>query len=278
MFDVDTGVPVKVSGELVGRDVTQFAWAPNDSRVAYLADQDGLDTFELYTSLPDGTGNVRVSGALVSGGDVDVFACSPDSSRIAYLADQDEVNVFELYASAPDGSTNLRVSDTPIPGGNVEDDFAWAPSSFRVAYRANHDDVLVIDLYTTEAGLAELERHGQIAFRYSTASGDAPNGSDANPNGSVGDIAGIYNREKNVLGMMPHPERASEAILGNDDGFELFQSLRRHLGLARAHRSTSPANPTARKKSPASLVCLPTNGSASSTLWAARRATQSSAS
>ncbi len=55
---------------------------------------------------------------------------------------------------------------------------------------------------------------------------------DANPNGSVGDIAGVYNQDKNVLGMMPHPERASEAILGNDDGLALFQSLRRHLGFA----------------------------------------------
>ena len=78
---------------------------------------------------------------------------------------------------------------------------------------------------------AELERHGQIAFRYCTRGGDSPNGSDSNPNGSVGDIAGVYNRERNVLGMMPHPERASEAILGNDDGLTLFESLRRHLGI-----------------------------------------------
>jgi phosphoribosylformylglycinamidine synthase I len=84
--------------------------------------------------------------------------------------------------------------------------------------------------HTTEEGLAELERNDQIAFRYSTREGDAPNGSSANPNGSIGDIAGVYNREKNVLGMMPHPERASEIILGNDDGLTLFNSLRRHLG------------------------------------------------
>jgi phosphoribosylformylglycinamidine synthase len=84
--------------------------------------------------------------------------------------------------------------------------------------------------HTTGEGLAELERNGQIAFRYSTRQGHAPNGSDANPNGSVGDIAGVYNHEKNVLGMMPHPERASESILGNDDGLSLFKSLRRHLG------------------------------------------------
>jgi len=82
----------------------------------------------------------------------------------------------------------------------------------------------------THHGLAELEKHEQVAFRYSTRRGDRPNGSDANPNGSVGDIAGLYNRDKNVLGMMPHPERASEGILGNDDGLALFKSLRRHLG------------------------------------------------
>jgi phosphoribosylformylglycinamidine synthase len=85
--------------------------------------------------------------------------------------------------------------------------------------------------HTTEDGLAELEHHGQVAFRYCASHGGAPDGTDANPNGSVSDIAGVYNREKNVLGMMPHPERASEAILGNDDGLTLFQSLRRHLGL-----------------------------------------------
>lgn len=86
--------------------------------------------------------------------------------------------------------------------------------------------------HTTAEGLQELERNQQIAFRYSTPQGDLPNGSDANPNGSVGDIAGLYNLEKNVLGMMPHPERASETILGNDDGLALFTSLRRHLGFA----------------------------------------------
>jgi phosphoribosylformylglycinamidine synthase len=86
--------------------------------------------------------------------------------------------------------------------------------------------------HATADGLDELERHDQVAFRYCTRKGHAPDGGGANPNGSVSDIAGIYNRDKNVLGMMPHPERASEAILGNDDGLSLFQSLRRHLGAA----------------------------------------------
>lgn len=85
--------------------------------------------------------------------------------------------------------------------------------------------------HINDEGLADLERHEQIAFRYCEPNGDAPDGTSANPNGSVSDIAGVYNRAKNVLGMMPHPERASEAILGNDDGRQLFESLRHHLGL-----------------------------------------------
>jgi len=82
----------------------------------------------------------------------------------------------------------------------------------------------------SEETLQELNANDQVAFRYCTHQGGAPEGGPANPNGAVDDIAGVYNRGKNVLGMMPHPERASEAILGNDDGLSLFQSLQRHLG------------------------------------------------
>ena len=81
-----------------------------------------------------------------------------------------------------------------------------------------------------EHELVQLEERGQIAFRYCDASGERT--SEANPNGSVHDIAGIYNEQRNVLGMMPHPERSSEAILGNDDGFQLLDSLRQHVGIA----------------------------------------------
>jgi phosphoribosylformylglycinamidine synthase subunit PurQ / glutaminase len=78
------------------------------------------------------------------------------------------------------------------------------------------------------ATLATLEREGRIAFRYCTADGVVT--AEAAPNGSVANIAGVYNAEGNVLGLMPHPERASEPILGNDDGRRLFESL---LGFVR---------------------------------------------
>lgn len=75
--------------------------------------------------------------------------------------------------------------------------------------------------------LARLDREGRIAFRYCTAGGEVV--PDASPNGSLDNIAGVYNAERNVLGLMPHPERASEAILGNEDGRHLFESLRDFL-------------------------------------------------
>ena len=77
--------------------------------------------------------------------------------------------------------------------------------------------------FCDSATLAELERNGQIVFRYSTPDGrEEP---AANPNGSLANIAGICNRERNVLGLMPHPERASEARLGSEDGLVIFRSM-----------------------------------------------------
>ncbi len=73
------------------------------------------------------------------------------------------------------------------------------------------------------ATLDALERNNQIIFRYTTP--DGREDAAANPNGSIANIAGICNRERNVLGLMPHPERASEISLGSADGLVVFQSL-----------------------------------------------------
>ncbi|HEX3437261.1 MAG TPA: phosphoribosylformylglycinamidine synthase subunit PurQ [Pseudacidobacterium sp.] len=78
--------------------------------------------------------------------------------------------------------------------------------------------------YFCDAGtLATLEREDRIAFRYSTPEGRIT--PEANPNGSLENIAGILNEGRNVLGMMPHPDRSSEALLGSVDGYKIFASL-----------------------------------------------------
>ncbi|MDX2256409.1 MAG: phosphoribosylformylglycinamidine synthase subunit PurQ [Pseudanabaenaceae cyanobacterium bins.39] len=71
--------------------------------------------------------------------------------------------------------------------------------------------------------LKALTDQQQIVFRYCDAEGNITN--DANPNGSVANIAGICNRQGNVIGMMPHPERAAESILGGTDGLSMFTGL-----------------------------------------------------
>jgi phosphoribosylformylglycinamidine synthase subunit PurQ / glutaminase len=71
--------------------------------------------------------------------------------------------------------------------------------------------------------LSELDRSGRVAFRYASPSGEVT--PDANPNGSLSGIAGVLSEGKNVLGMMPHPDRSSEDILGSSDGLLLFRSL-----------------------------------------------------
>jgi len=77
--------------------------------------------------------------------------------------------------------------------------------------------------YADAETLAELEANQQVVLRYCTAEGATNRAS--NPNGSLNNIAGICNRAGNVIGMMPHPERASDPVLGGVDGLLLFQSL-----------------------------------------------------
>ena len=112
------------------------------------------------------------------------------------------------------GHVNMRVETTDTPFTN----------------RCQRGQVLSVPIahgdgnyFCDPATLGELQRENRIIFRYSDASGHLS--ADANPNGSLDNIAGICNRERNVLGLMPHPERASEQLLGSNDGRIIFYSL-----------------------------------------------------
>jgi phosphoribosylformylglycinamidine synthase len=106
----------------------------------------------------------------------------------------------------------LETEETPFTGKGA------AGSLYRMPVA--HGDG---NYYADEATLDRLERNDQIAFRYAAPDGNLSE--EANPNGSVQNIAGIVNERRNVLGMMPHPERCSEKILGNTDGRVIFESL-----------------------------------------------------
>lgn len=77
-----------------------------------------------------------------------------------------------------------------------------------------------------EETLKSMEDHGQVVFRYVDEMGEATEA--ANPNGSISNIAGVCNQDGNIFGMMPHPERAAEELLGSNDGLKLFHSLLNH--------------------------------------------------
>lgn len=77
--------------------------------------------------------------------------------------------------------------------------------------------------FCDDATLQQLKQQDRILFRYATPDGQITR--EANPNGSIENIAGICNEGRNVLGMMPHPERASETELGMTDGFRIFESM-----------------------------------------------------
>jgi phosphoribosylformylglycinamidine synthase len=106
---------------------------------------------------------------------------------------------------------------------------------------ARHRQVLKMPIAHSEgnyfcdaATLMELERNDQVVFRYTMP--DGHENPAANPNGSLANIAGISNREGNVVGLMPHPERASEAALGSADGLVILRSMVESLA-----RRASPA-------------------------------------
>lgn len=81
--------------------------------------------------------------------------------------------------------------------------------------------------FIDQDGLKKLQDNDQIVFRYVHADGEAS--TDSNFNGSIDNIAGICNTQRNVLGMMPHPERAVEKMLGSDDGKLIFESILNEL-------------------------------------------------
>lgn len=84
--------------------------------------------------------------------------------------------------------------------------------------------------YADEATIDHLEANRQVVFRYCDAEGRVT--PESNPNGSTRNIAGVVNEAGNVLGLMPHPERCAEALIGSGDGALLFRSALEHLGAA----------------------------------------------
>jgi len=114
----------------------------------------------------------------------------------------------------------------------ISDDVYITPEAENPVYSTKYEKSQVLKLpiahiggsyFADEHTLDMLESNDQIAFRYCDKDGNVNN--ESNPNGSIAEIAGIYNKKGNVLGLMPHPERASDPILGSVDGLGIFESI-----------------------------------------------------
>ena len=120
--------------------------------------------------------------------------------------------MVETLKKRRDVLLKVERNDTPFTAGYEQ----GAVVRFPVAHHQGN-------YFADDETLARIEGEGLVAFRYVDAGGN-PTGA-ANPNGSARNIAGVYNEARNVMGLMPHPERLADPALGGTDGAQMFRSL-----------------------------------------------------
>ena len=156
----------------VGNQKTAINWAPDSSRIAYVASQDTAGLNELFVSTVDGLSNLKISGAQIGGtfngvGITDDIYWSPNSLFVAYRAEEDNLNFNEIYISSADGITNRKVSgDMLTSGGNggaAPGQIFWSPDSRFVAYLARQESPNILELFiSTPDGLTNTKINGSM--------------------------------------------------------------------------------------------------------------------
>lgn len=137
-----------IKEEPAGSGEYAFAWAPDSFRIAYIADQFVPDKFELFTSTPDGTSNLLISGPSGINRDVEKFKWAPNNDRIAYTANQNLIDAIDLYSASPDNSFLVQQLSTGLFSGGEVSAFKWAPDSSLIAFLADKDSPGIFRLYT----------------------------------------------------------------------------------------------------------------------------------
>jgi Tol biopolymer transport system component len=148
-----SGVPMAGNGVreiLAGSGQYAFGWAPDSSRLGYIADQDIPGKFELFTSTPNGGSNAKVSKLPAGPRNVATFKWAPNSQRIAYTANQNIADAIDLFATLPVvGTTPVILSSGMKPGGEVAD-FKWAPDSSRIAFIVDKSGAAIFELWSVQ--------------------------------------------------------------------------------------------------------------------------------
>jgi phosphoribosylformylglycinamidine synthase I len=213
--------------------VVVFPGSNDDRDAQHALEQLGADAPRVWhteSDLPDGTAAVVLPGGFSYG---DYLRCgaiarfSPIMRAVTAFAEAGGLvlgicNGFQVLTEAgllpgalrPNASLSFVCRDVPLEVARVDTAFTA---------RCTDDETLSIPVkhgdgcwFADDELLAELDAAGQIALRYAAG---------ANPNGSIGDVAGVLNAEGNVFGLMPHPEHAVDPLLGSTDGARILGSL-----------------------------------------------------
>ncbi len=189
------------------------------------------------TSLPDNLDLIVLPGGFSYGDYLRsgaIAARSPIMTEVIKAAKKDVYilgicNGFQILTEAgllP--GTLMRNKYLKFIGKDVNLRIANSTSDFTKNYAKNENITLPIahhdgNYYIDNNGLKELEDNNQVAFRYTDESGNTT--IDANPNGALNNIAGVFNKNYKILGMMPHPERSCDPKTGGIDGIKLFKTI-----------------------------------------------------
>ena len=141
-----------------------FAWAPDSSRLAYIADQLVEDKFELFTSTSAGIFNLLISGPFGSDRDVEEFEWAPDSQTVAYTANQTSDQALDLYSAPPDSSSSSQKNSTGVGTDQVVLSFKWAPDSSRIAFVSDKGNTGFFKLHSVQpVNNFDIEISGGVA-------------------------------------------------------------------------------------------------------------------
>lgn len=142
---VSNAIPVRDGGST---GVTMFAWSPDGTRLAYLADEDRAGILELHTVVPNGSSAIQVSGSLVAGGSVQDFAWSPASDQLAFLADRRSPGTAEVFTVPAAGGLVLNITGPVAGSGTIVPGLAWSRLGTRLTFAGDKDIPGVVGLYT----------------------------------------------------------------------------------------------------------------------------------
>ncbi|TQV70947.1 hypothetical protein FLL45_21715 [Aliikangiella marina] len=165
LVDPNTFSVLTLSNSGLQTGVTEFAWAPDDSRIAFSEDAAVAGNLSLYTLLPDGTDRHELlDSSLVQTPNLFEWAWAPDATRVAFRADQNLTGVNELFTVAPDGQFHRKMNPPMSALDSIQTNWQWSPDSANIAFHGNIETNQIDDeLYVSAAdGSARIQANAAL--------------------------------------------------------------------------------------------------------------------